>query len=631
MKHDQIALKSSQAQSDPFQDGPLTQRVFTLRILGTTDIHQNLVGFDYIRDRPGRHFGLAGLCTLITQARTVAERQGMMCLLLDNGDMLQGAGIERELLRLTVDKTHPMVACLRHLRYDALGIGNHDLDHGLPYLEAMAQAQPTPVICSNLQFSRPSPLQRSVLLQRDIPNAQGKRLHIGVISALPEQTAIWNARELEHHAKVTNAAKAVSKEAARLRAKGADLVILLAHMGVEAQALGSDHRDDARRLAEIPGVDALFLGHTHRRLPGQDHAGYDGIDVENGAMATRPSAMAGYGASDLAVLDLKVAQDDNGTWQVLDHDSRLVPNTDDVAPDRVIKALCMAAHSTTRTSLGLPCGYLRRPLHNFFSLAMPTSTSALTACAKADAVAKGIAGTPEAKLPMLAAVSAHTAGGRGGPDHYLHLPGGAIFKRHLIGLSPFSNGIWGLRVTGQDLRDWLERTATVYSHLDPDAPNTPLLRADRPPFDFDTIYGLSYTIDPTQPAGQRIANLGWRNSPVRPDQEFILATTNFRAVGGGGGKAFGTEQIIYRSTQTPFTALETLLSRNRFRFALGERPWRFACAAPVQAILQLPPDALPYLSDIAHLKPELLGRNRDGFVQAQITLPSLHSAQEPPM
>lgn len=598
------------------------QQSVTLRVLATSDIHMQLQGFDYIGDQPGQNAGLAGLATLIHTARAEAAAQDMPSVLLDNGDLLQGTVLGERLAHQRVTPDHPVVACMRRLGYDAMGLGNHDLDHGLPYLNAVACHLGIPVISTNLGFRTRSAITRSTLLQRSLStSAEGpKTLRIGIVSVLPEGTAHWNNYELRGHAEVLPARDSLLNEVAALCSKGADIVILLAHMGLEGSEPDLGLRDDARRLANIPGIDGIVSGHTHRRLPGHDHAGFALVDATKGTLGRRPAVMPGFGASDLAVLDLKLRWTKGSSWQVIDHHTTLRANKTSTPADPKIISLCQPTHRRIRKSLSEVCGHSELTIHNFFSLAKPTETCALVAAARRRVIAQAIGNTAEATLPILSSASAHTAGGRGGPMHFLHIPPGPIRLHHLAGLSPYANPICALRVTGRELRQWLEHSASVFSQLRPETANQPLLRPDRPPFDFSTIYGLHYTIDPMRDAGDRISHLTFAGRDIDPEEPFVLATNTFRAAGGGGGGRFAEAQVIVRSQTSLSNALVDILKDAESRIDLQEQPWRFSCPTPVQATIRTAPQSLKYLPQISHLDPHVDGIDDEGFARIRLTL-----------
>ena len=67
-------------------------------------------------------------------------------------------------------------------------------------------------------------------------------------------------------------------------------------------------------LAKLDGIDALFLGHQHLLLPGEDFVGIPGVDTERGTIHGKPAVMAGFWGSHLGIIDLELEKD--GPWRV---------------------------------------------------------------------------------------------------------------------------------------------------------------------------------------------------------------------------------------------------------------------------------------------------------------------------
>lgn len=582
-----------------------------------------LLGHDYVKDRALDHHGLAGLATLIEDARAEVQSDDTACVLFDNGDFLQGSALGDTLAQLEVTSDHPVLRCFEEMSYDAWGVGNHDLDHGLRYPLELAAKGSTPIISSNLKPLQTAQLRSGLILECAFPGTSDRAqvtLKLGVVSIMPDQTSIWNRNVLCGKAKVEPALRSLTNEIAELRVKGADLVILLAHLGIDELPSGATSPDDARSLAAVAGVDLVVAGHTHRRLPGQDHTGFANVDVVKGTVSDRPAVMPGFNASDLAVLDLGVTRDDNGQWRITDHRTELRPNTQEVKPHPKVSAIYRAAHEATRRDLAQPIGHSPQTLHNFFSLVMPTATCALVARAKMDAVAKNLEGHPDADLPVLATAAAHTAGGRGGPDNYLCIPRGPVLKRHLAGLDPYANRICALRINGTELREWLEYTVGIFHQLTPNNPDQLLVQPTRPLFDFDTIFGLDYAIDPSRPEGARLVYLKHADQPVRPNQEFILATNQFRANGGGGGPRFGEIPVILNCDVSLNTALVHTLTHADDTTWDMRPPWHFHCVQPYQAVIRTSPEALQHIEALQDLQGEYLSTDATGFARIRITL-----------
>lgn len=591
-----------------------------LRVLATTDVHMQVLGHAYVSDHALPHNGLAGIATLVRDARRDASAEGRATVLLDNGDLVQGTALGSWLSACPVTASHPVPTALNMMGYDAVGLGNHDLDYGLPYLNRLAGHLEMPMVSSNLVQAAPSPLRPYALFDCPLPSIEGERLRIGVLSVLPEQTAVWNRHVLHGTARISPALACVKAAVPRIRAEGADLVILLAHMGIEGPSPPGTMRDSALPLAKVPGIDAIITGHTHRRFPGNDHPADADVDTQSGTLAHIPASMPGYASSDLAILDLTLNRTGDGPWNVIGHVSRLVQNCAETPACPAVHAVWAPAHNATRAHLAAEVATSAVPLHNYFSLAAPTATAALVARAKARVMRDALAGRPEADLPLLATASAHTAGGREGAGHFLDIPKGSILRRHVAGLDPYQNEVWALRITGAEVLRLLEHAARSYAQLRPGQHAQRLVDPQIPSFDFDTIYGLTYAIDPTRPIGRRVRNLRHNGKSVGDHQSFILATNQFRVAGGGGYKPARQDQIVPCVPVPLSKALVDALHAPDDMEWSHPAPWTFSCPKPTTATLLTCPDAKPLLPELARMAPEPLGTNDDGFLEVQITL-----------
>lgn len=108
-------------------------RPLKLRVLETSDVHMNLLDYDYYQDKPTQDFGLARAATLIPRGAAEARNS----LLMNNGDLLQGnplGDLVAKIQPLRAGEVHPAYKVLNWLRYDAGNIGNHEFNYGLPFL-----------------------------------------------------------------------------------------------------------------------------------------------------------------------------------------------------------------------------------------------------------------------------------------------------------------------------------------------------------------------------------------------------------------------------------------------------------------------------------------------------------------
>jgi 2',3'-cyclic-nucleotide 2'-phosphodiesterase/3'-nucleotidase len=592
----------------------------TLRLLATTDLHGHLLPHDYITGAPAQGGALAGLARLIAQARAQAAAAGMACVLVDNGDTFQGTPLASYVAERTVDRTHAIVACLNHLKYDAVGLGNHDLDHGMPYIKAVARALDMPVLSSNLRNIDISPLRHSLVLDIAAGPDAPAPLRLGLLSVLPAQSAAWHSHHLGADTALLDPEDSITAAACELRREGADLVVVLAHMGVGQIDGKSSSALAAQALAATGKIDALVLGHTHRRLPSEEYAARRGVDVRRSTVGGVPAIMAGHAGSDLGVMDLVLGYDPGDGWRVLGHNCALRPNGADVLPDPAILACAAHTHRRVVARMSEPVAATAREMHSYFSLVAPAQTQALVAQAQHRLISRALENTAHAGLPVLSGVAAHGAGGRDGPGNYIRIPAGPVLRKHIAGLNPFANQTVGVAITGKGLQDWLEHAALLYNTLCTGAPDQMLVNPDVPAFHFDTIFGIEYRIDPAAQPYARISAMTYGGDPVTPDQRFVLATNQFRVAGGGGYTPIHPDRIV-ASGQMPLQDSIVATLRTADLPPWPDRTaWRFAQNGTLRAVMLTHPDALSRAAEIAHLHPEIKGTTPEGFIRLCVTL-----------
>lgn len=104
-------------------------------------------------------------------------------------------------------------------------------------------------------------------------------------------------------------------------------------------------------------------------------------------------------------------------------------------------------------------------------------------------------------LPVLSAAAPFKTGGRYGPTYYTDIPAGTLAIKHIADLYNFPNTLHVVRLTGTEIREWLEWSAGQFRQIDPSAEQEQeLINSDFPSFNFDIIDGIRYQIDVTQPA-----------------------------------------------------------------------------------------------------------------------------------
>ncbi|WP_099824288.1 bifunctional 2',3'-cyclic-nucleotide 2'-phosphodiesterase/3'-nucleotidase [Oceaniglobus indicus] len=619
-----------------------------LRLLATTDMHVHLHPYDYYGDRPDDSIGLARVAGHVRQLRQTAQN----ALLMDIGDCLQGSPMgdyvayERG---VGPDRPHPAIVAMNALGVDAATLGNHDFNFGLDHLKAAIDGADFPVVSANtITHAGATPdkdrtlVPPFALLEREMRDGDGRRhrIRIGVIGFLPPQIVIWDRRHLSGRITTRDIVESARAHIPRLRAAGADIVVALSHSGIEGEFESATHENATRALSTVPGIDAILAGHTHQTFPGPAHHGQAGIDVRRGTLNGVPTVMPGFWGSHLGMIDLALHRCD-GAWRIAAFDVAAHPIAARAADgvqyplidsDPAILTATQDVHRETLAYIRRPVGRTTAPLNSYFTQIADCASLQLVNAAQSDHVARAIAGTPDADLPLLSAAAPFKVGGRGRPDQYIDLPAGDLVLRNIADLYLNPNLVRAIRISGAELLEWLERSAGQFHRIRPGGCGQTLLNADFPSYNFDVIDGVTYAIDLSQPSrfdldgnmadpdAHRIVALCHDGRPVAPDQMFVLATNSYRAAGGGTFPATGRARVIYRSHTRSRDALHAYVARNGVITPQRRPTWSFVPMPETSVQFDTGPGAIRHLEAIAHLSPEPLGQTADGFLRLHLHL-----------
>ena len=590
-----------------------------VRVLSTTDIHTAVMDYDYYRDQADNSQGLARAATLIRQARSEMPN----VLLFDSGDLLQGnplgdfIAVEQ---RLQPGQVHPVIRAMNLLGYAAATLGNHEFNYGLDFLRLSLAGANYPYATANVFLENPNRaaaqpfIQPFVMFEREFVDSTGarRRLRVGAIGFVPPQIMQWDRAHLEGRVFTIDIVEAARRYVPQMRASGANLVIAMAHTGLSAGPARGMDENAAAYLTSVEGIDAVLSGHAHLVFPDQSLASIPGADIARGTINGVPVVMPGFWGSHIGVVDLTLQRNGEGWRRVAGTAStRAIRRREGnqwvaaVEPDPEIVAAIRAEHDGTLAYVRRPVARSTARIHSYFSLVQDDPSIQLVARAQADYVRRQMQNTPHASLPVLSASAPFKSGGRGGPNYYTDVPQGDIAIRNVADLYLYPNTVRAVRVSGAILREWLEMSAGQFNRIDP-AVTTPqqLINNAFPTFNFDVIDGVTYRIDVTQPArytpqgrpaeggGRRIADLQYQGRPVTDDMQFIVATNNYRASGGGNFPGMDGSNIVLEAGETNQEIIKDWLIEQRTVDAAVTPNWSFApIAAPVRVVFESSPNA----------------------------------------
>ena len=573
-----------------------------LRLLETTDLHSNMMDFDYYKDTPTEKFGLVRTATLINAARQEVANS----VLVDNGDVIQGSPLGDYMAAkgLSANEVHPAYQAMNSLDYAVGNLGNHEFNYGLDYLHRALAGAKFPYVNANIiDVKTQQPLFTPYLIKdTTVKDKEGKpqTLRIGYIGFVPPQIMTWDKANLSGKVTVNDITETARKYVPEMRSKGADVVVVIAHSGLSAEPYKALAENSVYYLSEVPGVDAILFGHAHAVFPGKDFAAIKGADIANGTLNGIPAVMPGMWGDHLGVVDL-VLNNDSGTWKVTHSRAEARPIYDAAAKkslaaeDSKLVSVLKASHDATREFVSKPIGQSADNMYSYLSLVQDDPTVQVVNMAQKAYVEHYIQGDPDlASLPVLSAAAPFKAGGRkNDPASFVEVDKGQLTFRNAADLYLYPNTLVVVKASGKEVKEWLECSAGQFNQIDPHSskPQSLINWDTFRTYNFDVIDGVDYQVDVTQPArydgecqslnpqAERIKKLTFNGKPIDPNATFLVATNNYRAY---GGKFAGTgdSHIAFASPDENRAVLAAWISaesaRTKAIHPAADNNWRLA-------------------------------------------------------
>ena len=614
-----------------------------LRILETTDVHMNLLSYDYYQDKTTDQYGLSRAVSLIKAARAEAPNS----LLFDNGDLLQGNPMGDYVAKvkpLKDGETHPAYRVMNQLGYDAANSGNHEFNYGLEFLRRSLKGASFPYVNANIYVDDKDANSAQakhaftpyVILDRQLVDAQGKAhaIKVGVIGFAPPQIMQWDKGHLEGKVIARDVLETARKYVPLMRAQGAQLVIAIPHAGFEKGSVAAFSENAVGPLTEIAGVDAVLFGHSHAEFPSKAFAAHPTVNIERGTITGVPAVMPGRWGDHLGVIDFTL-DNASGQWKVMDSKAFIRPIFDRTArksvsaADPMVEQIVGDVHAATLEYVRDKVAFSSAPIYSYFALVGDDPSVQVVSNAQIAYVKRAMQGTDYEKYPVLSAAAPFKTGGRQGWDYYTDIPAGPLAIKNVADLYVYPNTLKAMLLTGAEVQEWIEMSAGQFNQINPkgDAQQN-LLNDGFRSFNFDTLDGVTYEFDVTQPArydangkliapdAHRVKNFAYQGQPVLPDAKFIVATNNYRAFGGGNFPGLDASKVVLeapeenRQVLIEYLRMMDMLSANKQVNPSADGNWRIAPVPGVRLTFLSASTAQRYLA--GHPQVRLIKDNGDG-------------------
>ena len=472
-----------------------------ITILGTSDMHGNIWGFSYEDNAETANNGMARLYTYIQQVR--AENPNT--ILIDAGDDIQGTIMTDDLYNKTPEEAHPVIAAMNYMGYDAMTLGNHEFNWGIPTMQTILSQAEFPVLAANVTDADGNYVTGAgwTIVEKD-------GVKVAVIGVVTPDVPIWDGGKEGIEDATFEAANVAVGKAIDAIGDQADVIVVSAHMGMYAEFDEEGGSDSAQKiLDDNPEIDVLQVAHNHVTVNEKQ-----GDTVIGGVR---------NGGREIARFDLTLDADNN----VVDSTVEIV-DMEGVEPSQEIREIPLVAEAHQKTIDYINGGGSGDEGEGGASL------GSTTARFQPENEIRGIpAGRvmDTAVMDLINQIQLENSGADVSAAALFKdtsdLPEGDINYGNIFDIYKFDNTLYRVTVTGAELKAYMEWSAECYNQWKEGDINISF-DPEYPDYLYDMFAGVDYEIDLSQPKGQRIQNVMFQGEPLQDDQELTLAVNNYR-------------------------------------------------------------------------------------------------------
>ena len=477
-----------------------------IKILGTSDIHGRVVPWSYGADVEDKSGSYAQIATYVKDVR----KNNKNVVLVDVGDAIQDNQVDVFAKDKKYYKDHPIPKVLNEMKYDVFVLGNHEFNFGMKALDEILKDIKAKKLTANFYYKKNDKryIDATTIIEKD-------GVKLGIIGLSTPMSAKFeedtgNLKDM----KFTSPTEEARAQVEKLKAKGVDAIIVIAHMGIENE---NKIPDTGMRdvINAVDGIDVVIAGHMHKDVPSET--------IKN-TLITEPHR---YGTV-VSEVDLTFDINDKKEVKLVKKESKTVP-VKELEADKKIEEIYKPYHEKLRELNNVVIGQTANEM-------VPQETKhGVSAAFSKDTGLSSFINDVEQYYSGADVVTFSF-------DHQkARMDKGDIKKKDIIFNYRYAGGdVTVYEMTGKQLKEYMEWSANYFDTIQP-GDTEYRYNAERKKskyVTYDIFGGVNYKIDLRNPQGSKIVDLTLADGkPVTDDMKLKVGMNSYRfaQLNGKGG------------------------------------------------------------------------------------------------
>ena len=544
------------------------QRTVKLRVIETSDVHGSFFSYDFINRKP-KAGSLARVSSYVDSLRQTYKDN---LILLENGDILQGQPTCYYYNYIATQSRNVAADVVNYLKYDAQAFGNHDVETGHAVYDKWVSELNCPVLGANIIDTKTNKpyVKPYIILERE-------GVKVAVLGMLTPAIPNWLTENLWSGLRFENMVTSAKYWMKYLQEnEQPDVVIGLFHSGWDGGITTAEYQEDASKKVaeEVPGFDLVLFGHDHTR-----HC----ETITNKAGKQVVCLDPANNAISVADAEITVTIDEHKikgkTAHILQHKSvhGKIADVTDCPVDKKFQLAFQPQVDSVTNYVNTEIGTFKNTIYSKDSFFGSSAFNDFILNLMLQITHADIAFN--APLQMNAVIKA-----------------GPIRVSDMFNLYKYENGLYVMRLTGEEIRKHLEMSYDLWVNT-MKSPDDHLLMLDEKTygdqqrlgfknfsFNFDSAAGIDYEVDVTKPDGEKVKILRMSNGePFDEKKEYTVAVNSYRGNGGGELLTHGAgipkedleKRIIWRSEKDQRYYLMEEIKKMGTVDAQANNNWKF--------------------------------------------------------